>query len=59
MNKLMRFVKDESGAAAIEYGLLAAGIALVLIVVVQTLGTTLEGVFTGISTGIGAMAPAT
>ena len=55
MNKLMRFVKDESGAAAIEYGLLAAGIALVLIVVVQTLGTTLEGVFTRITTGIQAM----
>jgi len=52
MNKLMRFVKDESGATAIEYGLLAAGIGLVLIVVVTNLGQTLKGVFEKIQTGI-------
>ena len=57
MNKLMRFVKDESGAAAIEYGLLAAGIGLVLILVVQTLGSTLWGVFDGINTGVSGMMP--
>ena len=55
MNKLMRFVKDDSGATAIEYGLLAAGIALVLITIVTTLGTTLQGVFTAINSGIGGI----
>jgi pilus assembly protein Flp/PilA len=55
MNKFMRFVKDESGATAIEYGLLAAGIALVLITIVIQLGTTLEGVFTAIDSGIGGI----
>ena len=57
MNKLMRFVKDESGATAIEYGLLAAGIALVLITIVISLGSTLNGVFTSINTGIGGITP--
>ena len=57
MNKLMRFVKDESGATAIEYGLLAAGIALVLITIVISLGSTLNGVFTDINTGIGTITP--
>jgi len=58
MNKLMRFVKDESGATAIEYGLLAAGIALVLITVVTTLGTTLQGVFQDIQDGLAPVAAA-
>jgi pilus assembly protein Flp/PilA len=57
MNKFMRFVKDESGATAIEYGLLAAGIALVLITIVIQLGSTLEGVFTSIDSGIGGITP--
>jgi len=57
MNKLMRFVKNESGATAIEYGLLAAGIALVLITIVISLGSTLNGVFTSINTGIGGITP--
>ncbi len=58
MNKLMRFVKDESGATAIEYGLLAAGIGLLLIVIVPQLGSTLLRVFTGINTGLTTIAPA-
>lgn len=45
-----RFVKDESGATAIEYGLIAAGISVVIIVAVKALGTTLTGVFTDIDT---------
>lgn len=52
MNKLMRFVKDESGATAIEYGLLAAGIGLLLVVVVPELGAVLETTFSSIKTGI-------
>ena len=37
-----RFVKDESGATAIEYGLIAAGISVAIIAVVQGLGTNLK-----------------
>ncbi|MBT9473291.1 MAG: Flp family type IVb pilin [Phenylobacterium sp.] len=44
-----RFLKDESGATAIEYGLIAALIAVVLVTAVTALGTKLSGVFTGIS----------
>ena len=40
-NLITRFVKDESGATAIEYGLIAAGISLAIIAVVNGLGTTL------------------
>ena len=39
---LSRFVKDESGATAIEYGLIAAGISVAIIAVVQGLGTKLK-----------------
>ena len=43
MNKFMsRFLKDESGATAIEYGLIAAGIAVVIIVAVNAVGTALD-----------------
>jgi pilus assembly protein Flp/PilA len=45
-----RFAKDESGATAIEYGLIAAGISVAIITVVQGLGTKLNTVFTNIST---------
>ncbi len=45
-----RFVKDESGATAIEYGLIAAGISVVIIVAVNGIGTTLNTKFTSIST---------
>ncbi len=48
-NLLARFVKDESGATAIEYALIAAGISVVIIGAVQTLGSTLNGVFTNIN----------
>mgnify|MGYP003868640823 FL=1 len=53
MTKLVaRFVKDESGATAIEYGLIAAGIALAIITAVNTLGTTLNTKFTSVNTSI-------
>ncbi|MEA2929874.1 MAG: pilus assembly protein Flp/PilA [Hyphomicrobiales bacterium] len=42
---VMRFVKDESGATAIEYGLIAAGISVAIITVVQGLGTKLNSTF--------------
>ncbi len=51
MTKLIaRFVKDESGATAIEYGLIAAGISVAIIAVINGLGTTLNTKFTSIST---------
>ena len=44
-----RFIKDESGATAIEYGLIAALIAVVIIGAVTTLGTTLSSKFATIT----------
>ena len=44
-----RFVKDESGATAIEYGLIAALMAVVLITAMQTLGTGITGSFSKIA----------
>jgi pilus assembly protein Flp/PilA len=49
---LQRFVRDENGATAIEYGLIAAGIAVAIITVVQGLGTKLADTFTNITTAI-------
>ncbi len=45
-------VKDESGATAIEYGLIAAGISLAIIAVVNGLGSNLNTKFTSISTSL-------
>jgi pilus assembly protein Flp/PilA len=51
MTKLLaRFWNDQSGATAIEYGLIAAGIAVVIIAVVNGLGTKLNTTFGSIST---------
>jgi pilus assembly protein Flp/PilA len=49
-NLIKRFARDESGATAIEYGLIAAGISVAIITVVQGLGTKLNAVFTNIRT---------
>jgi pilus assembly protein Flp/PilA len=51
-NLIGRFVKDESGATAIEYGLIAAGISLAIITIVQTLGGTLNTKFTTINSSL-------
>jgi len=51
-NLLARFVKDESGATAIEYGLIAAGISLAIIAIVNGLGGTLNTKFTAINTAL-------
>jgi pilus assembly protein Flp/PilA len=48
-NSLKLFGNDESGATAIEYGLIAAGISVAIIVVVNTLGSRLKSTFTNIS----------
>ena len=52
-NLIQRFAKDESGATAIEYGLIAAGIALAIITAVNLLGTELSGKFTSIKDQLG------
>jgi pilus assembly protein Flp/PilA len=44
-----RFLNDDSGATAIEYGLIAAGISVAIIAAVNTLGTNLTTTFTSIS----------
>jgi pilus assembly protein Flp/PilA len=51
-NLVARFVKDESGATAIEYGLIAAGIAIAIISAVNGLGTKLSTNFVSISTSL-------
>jgi pilus assembly protein Flp/PilA len=51
-NLISRFVKDESGATAIEYGLIAAGISLAIIAVVNGLGTNLNNKFTSINNSL-------
>jgi pilus assembly protein Flp/PilA len=50
MSSVFRFLKDESGATAIEYGLIAAGISIVIIASVNAIGTNLNGKFNTIST---------
>ena len=49
---ILRFLSDEAGATAIEYGLIAAGIALAIIVAVNGLGTTLNTQFTSINSSL-------
>ena len=51
-NLIARFVKDESGATAIEYGLIAAGISLAIITVVNSLGSNLNTKFTSINSSL-------
>ena len=51
-NLVSRFVKDESGATAIEYGLIAAGIAIAIITAVQGVGSKLSSNFGTISTSL-------
>ncbi|MGA8818536.1 MAG: Flp family type IVb pilin [Xanthobacteraceae bacterium] len=53
MNNLMiSFFKDETAATAIEYGLIAAGISVAIIAVVQGLGTNLKATFSSVSSAL-------
>jgi len=52
MSLAKRFLRDESGATAIEYGLIAALIAVVIITAVTTVGTNLSGTFTTVAGSI-------
>jgi len=49
----LRFMRDQSGATAIEYGLIAAGISVAIIAVVNALGVQLTNTFTTVSTQLG------
>jgi pilus assembly protein Flp/PilA len=48
----LKFLDDQTGATAIEYGLIAAGISLAIIAAVNGLGTTLNGVFSSVNTSL-------
>jgi Flp pilus assembly pilin Flp len=54
---LLRFWRDEEGATAIEYGLIAGLIAVVIVTALTTLGTDIQGVFQNISAAISGAAP--
>ncbi len=54
---IIRFLKDDSGATAIEYGLLAALIGLAIVAGATALGSTLNAFFTSIGTTLSASAP--
>jgi len=47
-----RFARDESGATAIEYGLIAAGISVAIITVLTGVGSNLKGTFTSVQTAL-------
>jgi pilus assembly protein Flp/PilA len=47
-----RFLRDDSGATAIEYGLIASGIALAIIVAVQLVGTNLDTTFNSVANAV-------
>ena len=52
MLRIMHFFRDETGATAIEYGLIAASISVAIITVVGTLGTSLNTTFTSVQTAL-------
>ena len=54
MERIKNFFKDESGASAVEYGLLVALIAVVIIGAVTTLGSNISSKFTSAATSIGS-----
>jgi pilus assembly protein Flp/PilA len=50
--KIAKFLNDESGATAIEYGLIAAGISVAIIATVQSLGSKLNTTFTSVNNAL-------
>jgi pilus assembly protein Flp/PilA len=52
MSTMLRMLKDESGATAIEYGLIAALISVVIITVLTTIGTSLNTKFEAVATAL-------
>lgn len=54
---LRSFLRDESGATMIEYGLIAALVAVAAIVALESLGTSITGIFTAVNTKIDGVKP--
>jgi pilus assembly protein Flp/PilA len=52
MSLISRFLRDQSGATAIEYGLIAAGISVAIIATVQGLGSKLDSTFTAVKNNL-------
>lgn len=52
LTHLRTFLRDDNGATAIEYGLIAAGIAVVIIGAVQAVGTALNTTFTSVASAV-------
>ena len=52
MSALVRFWRDEAATTAIEYGLIAFGISVVIVAAVNSIGTSVSGLFTNVSTGL-------
>ena len=52
LNQIMRFVKEEDGATAVEYGLMVSLIAVIIITAVTTIGTNLNTTFTTVGTAL-------
>ncbi len=57
MNHVRNFVRDDSGATMIEYGLIAALVAVAAIVALESMGTSISGMFTAVSTKLDAKKP--
>ena len=53
MSLIQRFLREETGATAIEYSLIAAGISIVIVAAVNSIGTQLSSIFTSVSSQIG------
>ena len=58
MKKFMRFLKDDEGVTAIEYGLIAAGIGIAIVVAVGLVGDELEALFQTVVVELGGEVPA-
>jgi pilus assembly protein Flp/PilA len=54
---MKKFINDESGATAIEYGLIAAAMGLMLVIVMPILATAVSGVFGKLKSGLDSMGP--
>lgn len=52
LSKLRRFLQDDSGATAIEYALIAAGIAVAIATTIMSLGTSVQGLYTSVATAM-------
>ncbi len=53
MSRVRAFLQNESGATAIEYGLIAAGISIAIVAAVNTLGSNLATTFSSVSSALG------